>query len=232
MFRYLVSASTGLFLLVFSSLAVAPSQDAVGAWWAAASAAQGAASAYQPRLSFIRIEETDEAGVATSYEEGELRTLGSGASRQTIVLRAEKNGKDASAEWKKRYARSSSDQGGPPAGFALAPFSSEYAEGLSLGRARVSATGIEVPYEIRAKGSAVTGTAFFNAAGSALGYEQSWTKLPALMKAMSSRVLLSRHDGALVVSSMELRGSASIAFVKKHFRMEFRFSEWERAAKP
>lgn len=239
MFRYLVSASSAVFSLFFMALVSAPAPAVVTGWWSGAVAAQEASAAFLPRRTVLRIEELAADGSVSSYEEGEILARGWGDGAETVVLRAEKNGKDASADWKKRYAKApsggrdaagkgSADKAGPPPGFDMAPFSRAYAEALERGAARLSGERVEVPYSIAAKGMAVNGTAYFDYSGVAQGYEQAWTKLPLLMKSMSSRVAFARREGALVVASMEIRGAASLAFVQKRFRMEFRFSDWER----
>lgn len=237
MYRYLVSALLGVSSLGIFSAAAAPAPS-TAAWWARATEAFGASSAYVASGTVIRVEELDASGRVASYERGETRLDWSGGESRVVVVRAEKDGKDVSDEWRKRYAKAARPSGkqgasqpeGPPPGFDAAPFDPKYAKALTRGEPRSGASGgFEVPYSIAAEGVVVEGVAAFSGTGEALGAAQAWTKLPAFVSSMRSSVRYAYHEGALVVQSLEIEGEASILFIKKRFRMSFAFSDYRKA---
>ncbi len=238
MFRYLVSAVLSAYSLGVLSSAAGVSATDVSAWWSAATAAYGAASGYVASRTVIRIEELDAAGAVASYEEGETRLDWSKPGPAVVVVRAKKIGKDVSDDWRKRYAKAAKDSAsgdddskrGPPAGFDATPFDPKYAKALKLGPPRADGSGFEVPYVITTDGGPVEGVARFSGSGVPVTATQSWTKPPAFVSTMSSSIRYARHEGALVVSGMDIEGEASVLFIKKRFRMRFEFSDWQKQA--
>jgi hypothetical protein len=239
----------GFFISLILSLLVLPSAGADEALWSAATTAYGRGLVYEPGHTIVRIEELDQDGTVQSSESGEIRTHRAEGKLVSTVIRAQKNGKDVTADWQKRYNRSSADgRGGPPAGFDATPFDPGWASALSLGTPRRSTEGLLIPYVIRRDGVELEGTAMFSADGLAISASQSWLRLPPLVSSMSStihyRVLEPASigdraangdraatgdavgDRALVAKAMQIEGMASILFVKKRFRMSFEFEEW------
>lgn len=208
--------------------------------------ASGAASGYVASQTVIRIEELDEAGLVTSYEEAVTKLDRTKPVTETVVVRAEKNGKDVTDDWRKRYAKMARDQakaksdgtsgasgtGNPPGGFDATPFDPKYAKVVTRGEPRIAGTGIEVPYVITTGGGPVEGVANFSGSGVALGAAQHWSKPPIFVSAMSSKLRYAYQEGVLVVSSMQIEGDATILFIKKRFRMAFEFSDWRKSAHP
>ncbi len=205
------------------------------AWWAAATSAYGLSSAYTASRTVIRIEELDESGAVKSYESGETRVDWSGKEPRVVVVKAEKNGKDTTDEWRKRYAKSTAGKPGgdassegPPAGFDATPFDPKYSAVLSRGAALPAKGTVQVPYVITTDGGPVDGTARFSESGQVLGATQVWLKPPIFVSSMRSSLAYAYHEGALVMSSMQIEGEASILFVKKRFRMALEFSDWRK----
>lgn len=222
--------------LGFFPAAASPLPSDVAAWWATATSAYGAAKGYQASRTILRIEELDASGAVSSYEQGETRLDWAGPEPRVVVVRAEKDGKDVSAEWRKRYAKqsrpSSAKEGaaGPPAGFDASPFDPKYSSRVARGDERASGGVVAVPYTIATDGGPVEGVARFSSSGAALDASQSWSSPPVFVSYMRSSMRYAYHDGALVVAGMDIEGEASILFIKKRFRMSFEFSEWRAAA--
>lgn len=245
MLRYLVSALLSVSTLGLFSAALAPSSADVLGWWKAATTASGAASGYVASRTVIRIEELDESGLVTSYEEAVTRLDWTKPVTETVVVSAVKNGKDVTDDWRKRYAKMARDQakskadgtsgasggGGPPGGFDATPFDPKYAKAVTLGEPAAAGAGFGVPYVIATEGGPVEGTASFSASGAPLGAVQRWTKPAMFVSAMSSKLRYAYQDGALVVASMQIEGEASILFIKRRFRMGFEFSDWRKSAR-
>lgn len=228
-----------IFVCLFLSFLVISSPAADEAWWATATAAYARGLAYEPGYTMVRIEELDANGEVKATETGEISTRRVEGKLVSTVIKAQKNGKDVTADWQKRYDRSSSEgQGGPPAGFDATPFDPGWVSALSLGGSRRVSEGVLVPYAIKRDGVELEGSALFDANGVVLSASQSWLRLPPLVSAMSSTIkyqLLeaampgdrdASGDRALVAQSMEIEGEASILFIKKRFRMSFRFAQW------
>ncbi len=238
MFRHLILA-----LLYFSSLglfqaALGPSSADIAGWWTRATTNFGAASDYTATRTLLRIEELDQEGRVTSTEQGETRIDLGGAEPVVVVVSAEKNGKDVSDEWRKRYgkqSRSSSDgdssKGGPPGGFDATPFDPKYAKDLKLGEPKAGSGGITIPYSIATSGGTIEGTVNFSSSGTPLEAMQTWVKPRLFVSAMSSSIRYTQLDGALVISGMKIEGEASILFIKRRFRMNFEFLDWQRVTK-
>ncbi len=245
MVRYLFSALLSVSTLGLFSAALAPSSADILGWWNAATAASGAAAGYVASRTVIRIEELDEAGLVTSYEEAVTKLDWTKPVTETVVVSAVKNGKDVTDDWRKRYAKMAKDQakakadgtsgasgsGGPPGGFDATPFDPKYANAVTRGEASAVGSGIEVPYVITTDGGPVEGVASFSGSGAARGAVQRWSKPPVFVSAMSSKLRYSYQDGALVVTSMQIEGEASILFIKRRYRMSFEFSDWRRSAR-
>jgi hypothetical protein len=226
-----------LALMSAAFLYAAPaSRDAdASAWWAAATKAYGLSSGFTASRTVIRIEELDNSGAVKSYESGETRVDWSGKEPRVVVVKAEKNGKDTTDEWRKRYAKSSAGKPGgdassegPPAGFDATPFDPKYSAVLSRGAALPATGMVQVPYVITTDGGPVDGTARFSESGQVLGATQVWLKPPIFVSSMRSSLTYAYHDGALVMASMQIEGEASILFVKKRFRMALEFSDWKK----
>lgn len=235
MLRLLVSALFSAFSLVIVAPASASPTAASAAWWAAATEASRLASGYEAARTRISIEELDASGAVVSYERGETRIRRVDGRDVVVVVSAEKDGEDASDDWRKRYAKAAdsqarkggrADQGGPPPGFDAAPFNPDYAGELRVGEAATRGPAVEVSFFMDTKAGRVGGVASFSASGEALSSTQSWLEPPPLVAFMRSSMRYAYHEGALVVSSMEIEGEMSVLFVKKRFRMRFEFSEW------
>lgn len=245
--RYLLSALLSVSTVGLFSAALAPSSADILGWWNAATAASGAAAGYVASRTVIRIEELDESGLVTSFEEAETRLDWTKPTPEAIVVSAVKNGKDVTDDWRKRYAKMAKDQakakadgtsgasgngnGGPPGGFDATPFDPKYSRVVTRGEPKAAGTGIEVPYVIATEGGPVEGVARFSGSGAALGAAQRWSKPPVFVSAMSSELRYAYQDAALVVTSMQIEGEASILFIKRRFRMGFEFSDWRKAAR-
>lgn len=225
--------------LVLSFL-VTPIPAADEVLWSAATAAYGRGLVYEPGYTKVLIQELDADGLTKATEFGEIRTRRVDGVLVSTVIRAEKNGKDATADWQKRYNRSASDdRGGPPAGFDATPFDPRWASALSLGPPRRTSEGLLIPYAMKRDRVELEGSALFGASGFAVSASQSWLRLPPLVSSMSSTIKYQvldlavfgdrapvPGDRALVAKGMQVEGMASILFVKKRFRMSFEFDEW------
>jgi len=177
----------------------------------------------------VRVEEVDEAGTVQSYESGETVTEFVGMESRVLVVRAEKNGKDVTEDWRRRYSKSrDGPRGGPPEGFDATPFDPKYAKDVLLGEAMQKNGLVEVPYTIMTGGGPVEGVAYFLPSGKAASASQRWMEPPVFVSSMKSTLKYAYQDGALVIGGMRIEGQASILFVKKRFRMEFEFREWQR----
>jgi len=80
-------------------------QEETPIWWSSATTAFDQARLYNPVHTVTVIEELDTTGAVISLERGETRAEWSGENSRVIVVSAEKNGKDTTEEWRKRYAR-------------------------------------------------------------------------------------------------------------------------------
>ncbi|MBN2874247.1 MAG: hypothetical protein JXM71_04055 [Spirochaetales bacterium] len=233
MFRYLVSVFLAFSIPVFAWGAPGASAAEVTTWWSRATKAYGLADSYSASRTTISIEELDESGAVKSYERGETRLDWSGEQPRVIVVTAEKNGKDVTAEWRKRYGKSpprsqdGSSSGGPPAGFDATPFDPKYASALTRGAVRAIAGGVEVPYFIKTDGGPVEGIVTFSSSGDVLEAAQSWTDPPFYVSYMKSVLSYGYQGQAMILSAMNIEGEASVLFVKKRFRMSFEFSDWK-----
>jgi|GEM_PF-1150785 len=216
-------------------------QEQTPLWWSSATAAFGLARLYNPVHTVMFIEELDAAGTAISLERGETRTEWSGANSRVVVVGAEKNGKDTSDQWRKRFARQTgtaasggaatpggSPSGGPPPGFDATPFDPKYAPGITRGAARSAGSFVEIPYTIKTDGGPVEGVAKFSNDGTVMSATQRWTKPPPFVAALTSTIEYGYRDGALVIAGMTIDVEASILLVRKHYRMRFEFLEWAR----
>lgn len=211
-------------------------QDELPAWWSSATAAFDMAKQYNPVRTVTSIEELDASGAVMSLERGETRTEWSGASSKVVVVKAEKNGKDASDEWRKRYAKQSgtaasngaATPGGPPPGFDATPFDPKYASGVTCGPARAASGFVEVPYTIKTDGGPVEGVVRFSNGGMVVSATQQWTKPPIFVTSIVSNIDYGYRDGALVIAGMTIDAQASILLIRKHYRIHFQFLEWAR----
>lgn len=228
-----VSASLAVCSLAIAAAYAETAPDAK-AWWAEATKAYGLASGLEASRTKLRFEELDDAGAVTSYESGETLAEWSGQERRVTVVRAEKDGKDASEAWRKRYGRAKTDadsaasRQGPPAGLDATPFDPKYALAVTLGAPRSAGGFVEVPYSIATGGGAVEGVAVFSKAGKPVSASQSWKDPPVFVSSMSSSLGFEYEGPALVVGRMTIEGKASILVFKKRFRMSFEFSGWAR----
>jgi hypothetical protein len=212
-----VTASTG-----------SPVSD-VSVWWAEATAAFAESRAFSATRTSVRVEEVDEVGTVQSYEGGETVTEWVGTESRVIVVRAEKNGKDVTEDWRKRYSRSRDGQrGGPPEGFDATPFDPKYAKALALGAATQRNGLVEVPYTIKTSVGLVEGMAYFSPTGAVDSASQRWMEPPMFVSSMKSTLRYAYRDGVLVIAGMKIEGQASILVVKKRFRMFFEFQDWKR----
>jgi len=233
--RLLISALICIFSLSIARPASASPASAPADWWAAAMEASRLASGYEASRTRISIEALDASGAVVSYERGETRLQRVDGREVVVVVSAEKDGKDASDDWRKRYAKAAesasrrdgrADRGGPPPGFDAAPFNPAYVGALSIGEAATRGASVEVSFSIDTEAGRVVGVVSFAGSGVALSSTQSWLEPPPLVSFMRSSTRYAYHRGALVVASMELEGEMSILFVKRRFRMRFEFSEW------
>lgn len=229
---FLATVTAIALVLAAAPPASAEAVDASEVWSAARSAFESAAS-YEPARTSLRFEQLDASGKVVSTESGETVVRWSSGARKTVILKAERDGKDVRADWEKRYARSDkkdddSPSAGPPAGFDATPFDPKYASGVTRGAA-VSRGGVyEIPYVITTDGGPVEGVARFSSTGKVLSISQRWTDPPFYIAYMSMEMGYTYHDGALVVSSMKAEGEASVLMVKRRFRMALEFGDWQR----
>lgn len=236
MLRLRVSA----FLLAISAGTMPASADSwqeqAPLWWSSATTAFGLARLYNPVHTIAFIEELDASGNVVSLERGETRMEGSGANSRIIVVGAEKNGKDTSDQWRRRYARQgdaasssgAATPGGPPPGFDATPFDPKYAPVVTRGTARLTGSFVEIPYTIKTDGGPVEGVARFSSGGAAMSAAQRWTRPPPFVSSLTSTIAYGYRDGALVLVGMSVDVEASILLVRKHYRMRFEFLEWAR----
>jgi hypothetical protein len=213
------------------------------AWWAEATHAFGESRTLSATRTSIRAEELAEDGTVQSYESGETVTEWVGTEARVSVVRAEKNGKDVSDEWRKRYAKSRRDssgsgvggsqdgrsRGGPPEGFDATPFDPKYTNDVVLGAASRRNGLVEVPYTIKTSVGLVEGVAYFSPEGVVESASQQWMEPPMFVSSMKSTLEYAYQDGALVIGGMRIEAQASILVVKKRFRMVFEFSGWRQA---
>ena len=185
----------------------------------------------------LRIEELDKDGRVKSTEQGETRIEFKGTERIVVVVKAEKNGKDASDEWRKRYGKPSSSnsdgdssRGGPPGGFDATPFDPKYTKDLIRGEARAGSAGILIPYSISTSGGDIEGTVNFSSSGTPVEATQTWVKPRMFVSSMSSSIRYTQVEDALVISGMNIEGEASILFIKYRFRMSFDFFDWQHVS--
>lgn len=211
-----------------SSTSLSPAMDVSG-WWAEATAAFAESRAFSATRTSVRVEEVDEVGTVQSYESGETVTEWVGTQSRVLVIRAEKNGKDVTEDWRKRYSKSRDGQrGGPPEGFDATPFDPKYAKAVALGEATQRNGLVEVPYTIRTGAGLVEGVAYFSPAGAVHSASQRWMEPPMFVSSMKSTLRYAYQDGVLVIGGMKIEGQASVLVVKKRFRMIFEFQDWKR----
>ncbi len=213
--------------LLLAALSAAPAINP-DILWREAVAAHTKAEAYGPGRTVILIQELSPEGAVVSYERGETLTDWRGAKPVVTLVAAEKNGKDVSEEWKKRVAKQGGDEGGPPEGFDASPVISRYTEAVRLGEAAIGGDSMGLPYTLTTGKAEAAGTMRFGADGKLVAVDQRWTKLPLFVTALSASYSYAYHDGALVVRALTLDAEGTILFVRKRFRMEFSFSEWQR----
>jgi len=232
-----ISTTLALFFLALSSAFADAASDA-RTWWSEATSAYGKALGLEAGRTRIRIDELNEEGSVTSYESGETVAEWAGSERKVSVVKAEKNGKDVSAAWRKRYEGPSTDgtsgatrKGGTPSGFDATPFDPKYAVSVTLGSPKAAGGYIELPYTIAADGGDIKGIAVFTTSGKPRSAVQEWVSPPTFVSSMRSSLVFAYEAEALVISGMVIEVNASILFVKKRFRMSFEFSEWKRPPK-
>lgn len=211
-------------------------QEQTPSWWSSATMAFGLARLYSPVHTIAFIEELDATGNVVSLERGETRVEGTGANSRIIVVGAQKNGKDTSDQWRKRYARQGDAEtsggaatpGGLPPGFDATPFDPKYAPVVTLGTARLAGSFVDIPYTIKTDGGPVEGVARFSNSGAAMSATQRWMRPPPFVSSLTSTIAYGYRDGALILVGMSVDVEASILLVRKHYRMRFEFLEWAR----
>jgi hypothetical protein len=230
-----------MYVAIASAAAVGASSGAevpeTTMWWSEATRAFGESRAFSASRTRLRFEEVDESGEVQSYESGETVTEWAGTESKVTVVRAEKNGKDATEEWRKRYeksARASSGskdgqpRGGPPEGFDATPFDPKYAKDIVLGESLRRNGLVEVPYTIKTGAGPVEGVAYFSPSGMVRSASQQWKEPPMFVSSMKSTLNYAYQEGVLVIGGMRIEGQASILVIKKRFRMSFEFDGWRR----
>jgi hypothetical protein len=154
-----------------------------------------------------------------------------------VIVRADKNGKDVSDTWRKRYGKQpstrsedDSSKGGPPGGFDATPFDPKYAKDIKRGQASNAPGGVSVPYSIATSGGDIEGVVSFSSLGIPLEAVQTWVKPRLFVTSMSSTIRYTQVEGALLIAGMNIEGEASILFIKRRFKMSFEFYDWKRVA--
>lgn len=215
------------------ALAVSISAGAVSVWWSTAVDAYTKAGSYYPAMYTIRIEEFNRDSKLESLEWGTMLQRWTGASMETTVLRAEKNGKDVTKDWQKRFDKQDSarnSSGGPPEGFDISPFEKKYFKDLIIDT--TNSTTIEgkivVPYSVNTKNAAVKGIVYFSIDGIPLNAVQTYSKLPPLVQSLVSEFSYQQIDNALVIKTFTMDTVVNAVVTVKRYKVSMNFEQWRK----
>lgn len=220
------------------ALAISLTVVTVSGWWTAAVDAYAKADAYYPATYTIRIEEYNNDNKLLSVETGTVLQRWTGTAMETTVLRAEKNSKDITKDWQKRFDKQNggnrpsdtNNSGGPPEGFDISPFEKKYYADLVIDTARMTVVDgkIAVPYSVNNKKSKAEGTAYFTAEGVPLGAVQTYNKLPPLVESLTAEFSYLAFDDALVMKSFTMNTLVNAVIAVKRYKVSMVFDQWKK----
>ncbi len=117
-------------------LAAALTLSTVTGWWDQAVQSFGRADTYYPASLSIRVEEYSKDNKLESVEWGEIRQSWVQGKMVSTVIKAEKDGKNITEAWQKRYDKQNEGQeaknSGAPEGYDVTPFEAKYRGDLVL----------------------------------------------------------------------------------------------------
>ena len=179
----------------------------------------------EPTTMDILIEELANDGSVTSREKARTMKLADGS---TIVVFAEKNGKDTTAEYRKRIESMSggANAGKPPKGFDASPFDPAWQSAIRTQTAVRKGDLVEVPYTIRSRDADTTGIARFSVDGEPISASQRWEKTPPFVTAISSSIEYIARGGSLFAERLASEGKVDALVFRRGFRFTMQFSEW------
>jgi len=215
------------------ALAVSLSMGTVSVWWNTAVEAYTNAASYYPATYTIRIEEYNRDNKLESAEWGTMIQRWTGSSMETTVLRAEKNGKDVTKEWQKRFDKQSSasnSSGGPPEGFDISPFEKKYFNNLVIdtGNIAVIEGQVAVPYSVKTKKAAAQGVVYFNTDGIPLNAVQTYSTLPPLVKSLTAQFTYLQVESAIVMKSFIMDTVVNAVVAVKRYKVSMVFDQWKK----
>lgn len=216
------------------ALAVSLSAGTVSVWWNTAVDAYAKASLYYPATYTIRIEEYGRDNKLESTEWGTMVQRWTGSSMETTVLRAEKNGKDITKDWQKRFDKqnssSNNSSGGPPEGFDISPFEKKYFKDLVIDNVNITVMegNIAVPYTVKTKKAAAQGIVYFNNEGIPQSAVQTYSTLPPLVKSLVSEFTYLQVDTAIVMKAFTMETVVNAVVAVKRYKVNMIFDQWKK----
>lgn len=205
----------------------------VTGWWDQAVQSYGRSDSYYPASLTIRVEEYSKDNKLESVEWGEIRQQWVQGKLVSTVVKAEKDGKNVTEAWQKRYDKQNEGQeeknSGAPDGYDVTPFEEKYRGDLVLDDKNiVSADGqIAVPYEVRGKKSKASGVVFFTPQGIPVRAVQSYLTLPPFVKTLKAEFSYAVVDNTLVMSSLVMNTAVNAVLLVKNYRIQMSFRDWK-----
>lgn len=214
------------------ALLVSMSAGTVSVWWTTAVDAYTKAALYYPAAYTIRIEEYDRNNKLESTEWGTMVQQWKGTSMETTVLRAEKNGKDVTKDWQKRFNKQNSNtnnsSGGPPEGFDISPFENKYFKDLVIDTANITIIEgkIAVPYVVKTKKASAQGIVYFDREGIPQSAVQTYSILPPLVQSLTTEFTYLQVDTALVMKTFIMDTIVNAVVAVKRYKVSMMFDKW------
>ena len=195
--------------------------NTVETWWTETIRLYEQTSQIQPSRTVTEVIELDAQGRIKSSEITETRYERIGSEERVIVLR---NGVDVSADRRNQRQRNNNSS----EGFGAMPFDARYAP-LTVRTSISTLNNITlVSYTISTQAGPVEGIAHFSENGHLTYIEQVWLKPSGAVSAMRAECYFDYQNGIPIITRINFEGSASVLFIKRHFRMNIENFDWTR----
>ncbi len=224
MTHFVALAAAG-FVFLSGMPAMAQAADA-SALWRGAVAAFGRGTTQVPATIDFLVEELGADGSVASYEKGRTTKRADGS---TMVVFAEKNGRDTTAEYRKRVESKGGDGSSakPPKGVDATPFDPAWQFAVRIQGAAARGDFVEIPYAIVSKDVNIAGFARFSNEGLPLLATQRWIKAPPFVSSMASTIDYVTRDDALLVARLSIDARIDALIIRKTLRFSMAFSDWK-----
>jgi hypothetical protein len=227
-FRLVAFALAGSFFIGMAP-ATAQVMD-TSAVWRNSVAAFARGKAFEAATMEYLVEELKTDGSVNSYEKGRTTKRADGT---TAVIFAEKNGKDTTAENRKRLEAKGGEASAakPPKGFDATPFDPAWQFALRTLPSGLRGDFVDIPYAIASSDVDISGVARFSKEGIPVSATQRWNRRPPLVSALSSSIEYLSKDEGLFIRRFTIDVSIDALVVKKGLRFAMDYSQW-RAVSP